>query len=331
MIMPPVLYTNFRPDQASPSGNPPGSGISDRGILLQQLQLAHQEIGDPQTAQRRLCLAYGATILKPGLNTIYYGMSRPGDQQIVTQLVNQLIFKRGLAPVRILEVAAGYSYGDTPNHGSPWLSRAIAKAFGSKVEVCISDKIAGETQVFILNPNGALDSVCLGKTYNLRSWPTLAAQPKNTPDGIRFQGIRWRELVTQFPRQAQDLRSFAMNSTYLRPWPTGKLQELEESTLFLRPALDPEFEGNTYQIRAFEGIDCCALERHFGPNSFDLIFARHMPAAFGQKAQQAFLSSADRILSSTGIALVHADQFIWSRDMPRIRDLSWSSFFETAS
>lgn len=284
------------------------SRISLRAQLRQQLLTAHQDLGAPDRVRAQLCQTFGGQHISLEFRSALYGLHRAGDEAVITQLLNQLIFKRGQEPVRILEVAAGYSYGDIPNFGAPWLARAIAKAFGHQVQVTVCDKEAEDVQVFVLQANGTLDSVCLGDGCQASDEPKLEFEGDLSQGYLRFHGINWSKLTSSHPKTARYLRSLVHSVHCARSWPPQLQEKLADSKIVLRPSLDPIYENCCYGLRAIRGIDCKKLENHFAPKSFDLIFARHMPLVFDAFAQQAFLRSADRVLTPTGVALVRADR-----------------------
>ncbi len=65
------------------------------------------------------------------------GFTRSADNIIVQEVVKRLLFNNNI--IHILELAAGRTFPETKDVGSPWLSRMLSCAFPQRMMVTVSD------------------------------------------------------------------------------------------------------------------------------------------------------------------------------------------------
>jgi len=116
-----------------------------------QGQFAAASMGFESRSRTELAKLFGGDRLNPAAKIFHSGQARNNDNVILSQVFDCLLSSPD-RPVRILEVAAGTTYGKylefgdaCLHYGSAWHSRRIKSALGDRVEMSVSDQTPDST------------------------------------------------------------------------------------------------------------------------------------------------------------------------------------------
>lgn len=189
--------------------------------------------------------------------------------ELVLRAVEQKLRNRkdGSAPLRILELAAGRTYGElsykglydtdmSKNYGAPWISRLLKMKFGDAVDVSVVDLVNDR----VMHPDSILD-------------------PQEDPGAVvvDVQGgtLGFRDdLRTEIPRGAAGAASIFPVKEFV---PTSVK---DGHALFPRPRLDPVVEKMLFGVNAYGNVNMRTNENiraimGDANGTFDFIFAKN--------------------------------------------------------
>lgn len=267
-------------------------------VLGEGYKHAHALYQSPDTQARLLTAIFPAQELAPAHSSFHFGFARRNDERIVRAVINLITQLRGERPVRILELGAGRSYGDTEHCGAPWLARTLKQAFQERVDITISDREDRDIQMFYCSQQGELRTLCIHR-FPAREIPFSPLRPRNgaPPES---DWTTWKDIQQKHPQFADAL--LRNTGPAFRDAPGSG-----PGRLSFRPALDPEFEQHVFGIKVITPLTWSEVEKGIpAGSSFDLVFLRHLPYAM-KVFSQSIIRSADTVTQPSGLVLIHGD------------------------
>lgn len=192
-----------------------------------------------------------------------YGQHRQLDHLIAADIINRLS-QRGPKdpPLKILEIGGGVTFPSGRHFGAPWLARRLQSAFPNSLDLTVTD----------LNDTDTSTSLTL--LFNSERPINLTHDIK----GIPFSEIRraYRGSVTLAPlklneEQAADLENVTREYGLDERW-----RKANSITVFARPMVDPDFEKALFNLKFVGGVDMHRPPAGILPESYDVVFARHL-------------------------------------------------------
>lgn len=214
---------------------------------------------------------------------------RAADKAILSCVFEKLCAAQdGDPPIKVLEIGAGPTlsaqdqYGHIPDESSPWLSRALKRAFGSLIDITVSDIQPEYFQfmVVLTNEGRYVAHCCVtpptpsqGDFFN----PYVDTFPRVEHLAAQQQSSKSSSLEALLANVISDEHGVPLQFQNLLDWyereSAGSLKPLQIQVI---PVLLPALEQAVYQVQSRTEVDMQRLGEHFASDAFDIVFGRHL-------------------------------------------------------